>query len=142
MIQKKPSWKDIKPILAEFNAIQLRGALQDLYHFSSENQAFFHSRFLSNQAGNDYLAPYQVRIREAVCPREPWQQDFQLAAGRKAISEFKKANGNLRDTLSLMLYYVACGNDFTLEFGDIDERFYNSMESMFGSIAKMLIKQK
>ncbi len=41
-----------------------------------------------------------------------------------------------------MLYYVACGNDFTLEFGDIDEPFYKSMESMFARLVETLIVQK
>jgi hypothetical protein len=142
MLQKKPTWKDIKSVLAELNSTQLLGILQDLYRFSAENKAFFDSRFLSDQAGNDHLEPYKTRIRKSVCPKEPWKQGVKLSAGRKAISEFKKANGNFRDTLSLMLYYVACGNDFTLEFGDIDEQFYDSMESMFGHIVEKLVKQK
>ncbi|ODN41671.1 hypothetical protein [Piscirickettsia litoralis] len=142
MNEKKQTWKDIKPVLAKMTAIQLRGILQDLYLFSSENKAFFHSRFLNRQGGCDHLKPYKARIREAICPKEPWKQDVQLSVGRKAISEFKKANGDLRDTLNLMLYYVVCGNDFTLEFGDINEPFYNSMESMFGRLIEMLIKQK
>ena len=70
------------------------------------------------------------------------KQDVQLSAGRKAISEFKKANGNLSDLLSLMFYYVKCGNDFMLEFGDIDESFYDSIESMFSRLVQTLIKQK
>lgn len=123
-------------------APQLRGVLQDLYGFNAENKAFLHSRFLSNQDGGDYLEPYKVRIRKAICPKEPWKQDLQLSAGRKAISEFKKTNGNLADLLSLMLYYVSCGNDFTLEFGDIDGSFYDSLESMFARIVETLIKQK
>lgn len=40
-----------------------------------------------------------------------------------------------------MFYYVKCGNDVTLEFGDMDEAFYNSMGSMFGSIVKKLSAQ-
>lgn len=142
MNQKKPTWKDVKSVLAEMGPPQLRRILKDLYGFSAENKAFFHSRFLSDQAGNDHLEPYKMRIRRAICPKEPWKQDVQLSAGRKAISEFKKANGSLYDTLSLMIYYVTCGNDFTLEFGDIDESFYDSMASMFSRLVEVLIKQR
>lgn len=140
MSRKKPTWKDVKRVLMEMGAPQLRGILQDLYGFSAENKAFFHSRFLSDQDGNEYLEPYKVRIRDAI-PQDPWQ-DIDLSAGRKAISEFKKANGNLPDMLSLMLYYVKCGNDYTLEFGDINAPFYESMGSMFSRIVETLIKQK
>ena len=141
MSQKKPTWKDVKQVLAEMGAPQLRGILQDLYGFSAENKAFFHSRFLSDQDGNEYLEPYKARIREAVCPEGHWHI-IQLSDGRKAISEFKKANGKLSDILSLMLYYVKCGNDYTLKFGDIDAPFYDSMVSMFSRLVKTLIKQE
>jgi hypothetical protein len=83
-----------------------------------------------------------TRIQRAISPKEPWKQDLKLAEGKKAISEFKKANGNIRDTLTLMIYYVKCGNDFTLEFGDIDEGFYDSLCSMFSSVVQTLIKHQ
>ena len=142
MTSKKPTWKDVKPVLEDMTSMQLRAILQDLYKFNPENKAFFHSRFLTTQAGNDYLEPYKERIQKAICPKAPWNQDVKLSAGRKAISEFKKANGNVRDTLHLMLYYVTFGNDFTLEFGDIDEGFYDSLSAMFNSITSTLMKQK
>lgn len=142
MSEKKPTWKDVKQVLSTMLAPQLRSVLQDLYGFSTKNKTFFHSRFLSDQSGSDYLEPYKIRIRKAVCPKVPCKRNVHLTAGRKAISEFKKANGNLRDKLSLMLYYVTCGNDFTLEFGDIEESYYDSMLSMFARLVETLIKQK
>jgi len=141
MTNTKKSWKDIKPILSEFSATQLLGLVQDLYRFSDQNALFMNARFLSDGTGQDHLVPYKKRIQKAICPKEPWKQDVRLAEGRKAISEFKKANGDVRDTLSLMVYYVKCGNDFTLEFGDIDEGFYDSLGSMFSNITQLLIKQ-
>jgi hypothetical protein len=33
-----------------------------------------------------------------------------------------------------------CGNNLTVEFGDIDERFYCSMESMFEKALQALVK--
>lgn len=38
-----------------------------------------------------------------------------------------------------MVYYVQCGNDFTLEFGDIDENFYDSLCSMVEGIKQRLL---
>jgi len=139
---KKPTWMDVKQVIAKMGALQLRKVLEDLYGFSAENKAFFHSHFLSDQDGNDYLKPYKARIRKAICPKEPWKEGVKLSAGKRAISEFKKANGNLRDTLSLMLYYIKSGNDLILKFGNVNEPFYNSMESMYARLVKSLIKQK
>ena len=37
-----------------------------------------------------------------------------------------------------MLYYVECGVEFTNLYGDIDERFYSSLESMFADFVMIL----
>lgn len=136
------SWKNIKPVLNKLSSTQLLGLVQDLYRLNAENASFMHARFLRDDAKQGHLAPYMIRIQNAVSPKQPWKQDLKLAAGRKAIDEFKKANGNIRDTLTLMIYYIKCGNDFTLEFGDIDEGFYNSLCSMSSSVVQALQKQR
>lgn len=104
MSNTRTIWKDVKPKLSAFSSSQLLGLVQDLYRLNKENAAFIHARFLSNDAGQDHLGPYKVRIRDALCPKQTWKQDVELAQGRKAISEFKKANGNTRDLLTLMVY--------------------------------------
>ncbi|MDV7144739.1 hypothetical protein R3X27_18820 [Tropicimonas sp. TH_r6] len=138
MTSEKPSWIDIKQVISGWSDKQLVGLVQDLYRLCPENAAFLNARLLQQSAPKQRLAPYKKRIRAAVSPREPWKQDVRLSEGRKAISEFKKANGNVRDVLMLMTYYVQCGNDFTLEFGDIDERFYDSLCTMVRQIKDRL----
>ena len=39
-----------------------------------------------------------------------------------------------------MVYYIEQGNECTLDYGDIDERFYASIESMFEEVLKHLKK--
>jgi hypothetical protein len=140
MTKQTASWKDVKGVLSEFSHEQLLVALQDVYKLNPATKSFFHSRFLGGAGGVDHLEAYKKRIRRAISadPIRP----LRLGEARKAVNEFKKASGQLEDTLELMLYYVACGNDFTLAFGDITESFYSSLESMFYSIVQMLIKQK
>ena len=137
----KLAWKDVKRVLAKMESPQLLNLLKDLYGLSGENRTFLHVRFLSQGCGDEHLEPYKARIRDAVCPRKPWEQDIHLSAGLKAIREFKMATSNLADLLSLMLYYVRCGNDFTLNYGDMEERFYRSMEDMFARLVEILIEQ-
>ncbi|MFX0546269.1 hypothetical protein ACEWPL_012065 [Roseovarius sp. S1116L3] len=121
MSSTRTTWKDVKPKLSTFSSSQLLRLVQDLYRLNKENAAFIHARFLSNDSGQEHLGPYMMRIQDALCPKQPWKQDVKLAEARKAISEFRKADGNTRDLLTLMVYDVKCGNDFALEFGDIDE---------------------
>lgn len=41
----------------------------------------------------------------------------------------------------MLLTYLENGNDFTLEFGDIDERFYDSLCSVMDELASVLNTQ-
>lgn len=141
MTTKKPTWRDVKKIIGQWSNDDLVGLVQDLYRFDAGNADFLHTRLLSASAGEDGLAPYKERIRKAVSPAQPWKQDVRLSEGRKAISDYKKANGDARGMLALMMYYVQCGNDFTLEFGDIDEAFYDILCAMVEGIKERLLTE-
>ena len=53
--KSKPSWSDIKNILADFDRAGLMHLVSDLYAFSKENQTFMHARFaLVANALDDY----------------------------------------------------------------------------------------
>jgi hypothetical protein len=43
--KKKPTWRDLKRQLAEFDRAALIGLIQDLYAANENNQAFLHARF-------------------------------------------------------------------------------------------------
>jgi hypothetical protein len=140
MTKPTASWRDVKAVLSEFSHEQLLGTLQDVYKLNPATKSFFHSRFLGGAGGVEHLEAYKKRIRNAISTNHT--RPLRLGEARKAVNEFKKASGQLEETLELMLYYVECGNDFTLAFGDITESFYNSLESMFNGIVQTLIKQK
>ncbi len=63
---------------------------------------------------------------------------LKLGEARKAIRDYRKATGNLPGTAELLMTYVENGARFTREYGDIDERFYNSMESALSELAALL----
>ena len=135
---KKPTWRDVNSVLQDWEKDRLIGLIQDLHKLSGTNADFLHARLLDADAAQS-LVPYKKRIKQAISPAQPWKQDVQLREGRKAISDYKKASGDVRGVLTLMVYYIQCGNDFTLEFGDIDETFYNSLCSMLDQVKKQLI---
>ena len=61
-----------------------------------------------------------------------------LKNARAVISDFRIASQNKEGIADLMLYYVECGVEFTNLYGDIDERFYSSLESMFADFVMIL----
>ena len=81
---------------------------------------------------------YKQILEEQFCPQSAkWDfPELNYSVARKAISDFKKINPNPVAVIDLQLTYVEYGVKCTLEYGDIDERFYNSMESMFRKTLK------
>lgn len=93
MSPTKPTWKTVKAKIAHWDKAQLTGLVRDLYGLNERNADFLHARLLGDANNAQSLEPYKRRIREAVSPEEPWKQDVRLSAGRKAISEYRKARG-------------------------------------------------
>ena len=50
----------------------------------------------------------------------------------------RKATGNIPGTAELLMTYVEKGAEFTNAYGDIDERFYSSIESALDELAALL----
>ena len=66
----------------------------------------------------------------------------QLSVARKAVSDYKKVSTSKFGVADVMLYYVEMGVLFTDTYGDIDEAFYNSMESMYERAVKYLVQHE
>ncbi len=138
MVKKKLTWKDVKSILLEKEKSELLKLIADLYSSNSENKLFINSRY---SVGKNTLEPYKNIISEALYPDVYKNKQIRLSVGKKAISDYFKATKDKVGQLELMVHYLESGNQFTVEFGDIDESFYSSLESMFERILIALRKQ-
>jgi hypothetical protein len=131
----KTAWLTIKETLNHCSQRDLLHLIQELYHFSPDNKRFLTARFV-REANMDSLTEYKKIIQHNVCPEPP--KPLRLAVARKAVSDYKKAIGDTVGVLELSLYYVEQGAKFTDLYGDINEPFYMSVESMFQSAMKLL----
>jgi hypothetical protein len=132
---RSASWKDVKTVLSQQSMPELLQLIRDLYALRPEVKDFLHARFLTSAKT---LAPYKNTIQQSLSPDVIHGEDLDLARGRKAISDYKQATHDPVGTLELMVYYVECGNQFTVDYGDIDEGFYESLEAMFTQVVKTL----
>lgn len=85
---------------------------------------------------DEILAPYKKIIKNSLYPS--FSNPISLSTGKAAISAYKKTTNDPDGTLELMMFYVECGNQFTVDLGDIDENFYCSLETMFEKILEIL----
>ncbi len=126
--QSGPTWADVKAVLAGLEQKQLVQLAGDLYRLSKENKDFFHARFA---VGEDPLAPYKKSIQESMYPDVYKNKPIQISKAKEAIRRYSKAVGDPLGEAELMTFFVECGNSFTVEFGDIDEGFYNALNLMY-----------
>ena len=133
--QREPTWKDIKSILARNNQNELLKLIQQIYGMDKDIKRFIHTKC----GLGDTLSSFKKQIESHVYPDpcEP-HEEFSLSTARKAISEYRKATDDPLGTLDLMIYYVECGTQCTLDYGDMWEEFYDSPESMFSKAVNTL----
>lgn len=130
-------WETVKNPLSRCERKDLLNLIRDLYNRSDENSRFIQARFIS---ASTQLESYKKIIYHALYPDIIHNEYVNFRVGRKAISDYKKATGDSVGTLKLMIYYVEQGHQFTLDYGDMDEHFYSSLESMFDATLKNLKK--
>lgn len=135
---KNPTWINIKSVLINQDKSELINLIKELYTLSKNNKSFIEVRY---QINADSLDIYKKRIEEALYPDVMSNNPVNFSAGRKAISEYKKATQDINGTLLLMVLYVKTGTQFTLDYGDMYDEFYDSLISMFHSILKVLVKE-
>ena len=131
-----PSWSDVKESIASLDRSELIQLIAGLYRLSKGNRDFLHARF---SIGDDPIAPYKKVIEDCMFPDVFKNKPIQISTAKKAINEYSKAVGDAKGEAELMTYFVECGNQFTVEFGDIDEGFYDALLRMYArAINKVL----
>lgn len=134
MVEKDSSkWSPVKKKLASMSKTELVDLVKDLFDYSAENRSFLTARFGSAEAA---LETYRKRVVDPFYPKRGFGK-LNFVDARRAIREYRKASEDLTGTLDLMLTYVESGTRFTNEFGDIDERFYDSLESVLNEAIKL-----
>ena len=87
--------------------------------------------FYLNPDEKHLLEEFKRKVTEGFFPKRGDQ--LKLSVSRKAINDFKKLGTSLESLADLLLHFVENGVEFTNEFGDIDEKFYASIEKTYSN---------
>ncbi len=128
MKTKGPTWQDVKKHISGFGQKEIFDLIRDMYHLSADNKTFLHTRF---SLGSDPLEHYKRIIQRALDPDIEKNEDIYLKDAKEAIRSYAKAVDNPAGEAELMVFYVECGNNFTLNYGDVDEEFYDALIDMY-----------
>jgi Family of unknown function (DUF6155) len=128
---------DLKKELIKLDKDKLIVLISDLY--KSNKAAKEYLDFYANPNENDLFEKYRDKVYEAFYPKRGYS--LKLSEGKKAISDFKKMSTSALLVADLMLFYVETGVQFTNEYGDIGESFYNSLQSVYSQSLMLMNKE-
>ncbi len=135
---KKPGgWSAVRQQLTTWDKPALLALVKDLYAASEVGRDLVIARCQPMESTKATLEKYRRRIVEEFFPARGYGK-LKLGEARQAIRDYRKATANASGTAELLLTYVENGADFTRQFGDIDERFYDSIESALKELAALL----
>lgn len=127
--------------LKQLNSEQLIDLVKACYCASKDMEKFLAVRILGDEAVESLFQEYRKKVEQEFFP-ERGHGKLRLQEAKQAISEFERLTNSVRYSLELKLNYVENGVDFTLSYGDIDERFYFSMASMYADIIDQVNKDE
>ena len=128
---------DVKKELKKLDKTQLIELVTDLYKNNKSVKEFLD--FYVNPNEKELFERYRDKVFEAFFPKRGFK--LKLTDGKKAISDYKKLGTSSDYLANLMLFYVETGVQFTNDYGDINEGFYSSMESMFLAALTLMKKE-
>jgi hypothetical protein len=134
-----PSWSRIKSHFLTLSKDELLKVIQDLYQLNNDNKVFINSHL--GLGDSETLAqPYRKVIKQVFNPDRGFPS-LSLQAARKALNDFKKASASPEAIVDMMIFYVEQGVVCTLNYGDINEAFYSSLERLFEDAITLLNKK-
>ncbi len=142
-IKKPGTWSAARQHLAKWDKPALLALVKDLYDAASGNRDFIQARCetqsLKDEGGGQMLAKYRQKVIGQFFSKSfIGIGPLKLGEARKTIRDYGKATGSIPGTTELLMTYVESGVKFTNEYGDVDERFYSSVESVLEELAALL----
>ncbi|MBA4319996.1 MAG: hypothetical protein C0412_16470 [Flavobacterium sp.] len=140
MRMSKITISQLKKHLENYSKEELSKEIIELFIKLLKVKEFYQAK-LSGSGELELREKYKKIIKNEFFPERGFGK-LRLSVAKKAVSDFKKLSNNIYFIVDLMIYYVEMGVDFTNEYGDIDEQFYNSMENMYETVAKFAVENK
>ena len=118
----------VKKELNKMTKEQIVNLVEELYKKQSSVREYLD--FFVNPNQDKLLEKYKKKIDNAFYTRMG-NPKIDLKAAKKATSDFSKLGVSGEYLAELYLHLAEIGTEFTQTFGDIDERFYLTIENAF-----------
>ena len=125
----------LKKSLRDFSHNDFIELITDISQTCPQAREFLTVKFSSRENAEKLLEKYKQQIENEFFPKRGFGR-LNLREAKKAISDFKKISKDKIMRIDIMLFYVENCIEFTDQFGDINETFYNSAISVYGEVIK------
>lgn len=89
--------------------------------------------------GSTQIQAFKDIIRHAIYPKDLARfSPGSMALAERTFNACQKNNCSREELIDLMLFYVECGSQLTIDYGDMDEDFYVALETIFEEVLKLI----
>ncbi|PCI70315.1 MAG: hypothetical protein COB26_04845 [Piscirickettsiaceae bacterium] len=131
---------DLKRNLKDSSKEELIKEIVELFKKNSFVKDYYILKY-DSESNSSILDKHKDIIEDEFFPKIGFGK-ARLSVAKKSITEFKKLSQDKTKLADLMVFYVEIGVKFTNCYGDIDEPFYLSMESMYDKAVQFIISAK
>ncbi len=124
----------LKKLLAQQERKMLENIICSLYEQSDYAEQFINLRLLDSEYEKKLLEQYQKNMHQIFFPANIMKSGFSLSKAKEVIADFKKVCKNKELIAELKLCFVEYAAEFTSMYGDINEKFYESMFAVYQDV--------
>jgi len=100
----------------------------------------YYDRLLEPGSEERLLIKYKRIIRDEFFPSKG-DGKLRFSVATEAVRQFRKLRMSPASIVDLLLSYAENGVEFTMEYGDIDERFYETIENKYDDALTFMKEQ-
>jgi hypothetical protein len=130
----RTGWAAIRKQLDSFDRAGLLALVHDLYDANASNRRFLAARLLTSSMS---IEKYRGLVADAVYPDPFSRRQVSIRDATAAISEYRRATGDVVGTVDLMLTFVEAGTEQAADLGYGDDSYFAALERTLDTIAKL-----
>lgn len=135
VIIKTTSKIQLKKHLAALTKEEVIALVLNLYDVKKEAKEYL--EFIVNPDHDAKYREYKQIISNEFYPKRG-EPKLRFSICRSAISDFRKLKPQPIQLADLMLFYIETGVEFTVEFGDMWEQYYDTLVTNFDKAMKVI----
>lgn len=124
---KKLTEKALVKKLNTMSQEELVKIISDLFKTNKSVEARLKLIILGDEYGNELLEKYKKQLYKIFNPSNIVRIGFSLERAQMILSDFADICNSGRWYGDLALYFAECATDFTMSYGDINEKFYEAL---------------